>query len=52
MKYLRISKNRILINFHYRFNLLATLLVYILSFAAVYFVWANIYSFKDVIGGA
>lgn len=50
MKYLRISKNRILINFHYRFNLLATLLVYILSFAAVYFVWANIYSFKDVIG--
>lgn len=50
MKYLRISKNRILINFQYRFNSLVTLLAYIFSFVAIYFVWVNIYSSKDMVG--
>lgn len=49
MKYLRISKNRILVNFQYRFNTLLGIFTYLFSFIVVYFMWNNIYQNENQI---
>lgn len=50
MKYLKISKNRILINFQYRFNMLAQIFMYIFSFLAILYMWLSIYQNNTDIG--
>ncbi len=51
-KYLRITMNRALIAYQYRFNALSKIFIVFLQFIVVYFLWKNIYksSGKEFIG--